>query len=368
MPSDLNQSPMYRLPVPSHRITSKVYRMLLFVLTVSITACGGSRGPDVSGITVNLQTQRFEQDFFAIDTSAFDQALAKLNDKYPVFFPDFVEKVLGLPPLEAGEPATKEMLRKFLGDYRPIKDSADKIFSNFDQYNHETSEGLKRVKYYFPAYELPEKLITFIGPMDAYFEASTGGYGDALTPNALIVGLQLHLGSKFSMYTSEMGQSLYPTYISRKFAPEYIPVNSIKNIIDDLYPENTTAKTLVEKMVEKGKRLYLLDKLMPETPDTLKIGYTDKQLEGCYENEGLIWNFILTNSLALNTDPSVIKGYIGEAPNTPELGEGSPGYIGLFIGKRIVEKFMEKNEEMQPDSLMRMNPGTIFEQSKYRPK
>ncbi len=368
MPADLNQIPMHQPLVHALTKCAKLLRMLPFLLIIFSAACGGKSGPDVSDINISLETSRFEQDFFSLDTNSFDQSLAALSKKYPVFFPDFVEKVLGLPPLEAGMPETQEMLKQFLSDYRPVKDSADKVFKNIDKYHRETLEGLKHVKHYFPQYNTPEKLITFIGPMDAYFEASTGGYGDALTTNALIVGLQLHLGSKFSMYTSEMGQALYPAYISRKFAPEYIPVNCIKNVIDDMYPENTTGKTLVEKMVEKGKRLYLLDKLMPNTADTLKIGYTDKQLKGCYENEGLIWNFILTNSLAFNTDPSVIKGYIGEAPNTPELGEGSPGYIGLFIGKRIVEKFMEKNDDMQPDSLMRMNSKTIFEQSKYRPK
>ena len=38
-------------------------------------------------------------------------------------------------------------------------------------------------------------------------------------------------------------------------------------------------------MVEAGKRLYLLDRFMPETADTLKTGYTKAQLKGCYENE-----------------------------------------------------------------------------------
>ena len=164
-----------------------------------------------------------------------------------------------------------------------------------------------------------------------------------------------------------MGQALFPAYISRKFSPEYIPVNALKNIVDDLYPENTTGKSLVEKMVEKGKRLYLLDKFLPHTADTLKIGYTEKQLKGSYDNEGLIWNFILTNSLAYNTDPSIIKGYIGEAPNTAELGEGSPGYIGLFIGRQIVRKYMEKYPETTLADLMKLEPKKLFELSKYRP-
>jgi hypothetical protein len=204
--------------------------------------------------------------------------------------------------------------------------------------------------------------------MDAYFEGSLGGYGDVITHDALAVGLQLHMGRNFSLYMSEMGQSLYPSYISRRFTPEYIPVNCTKNIIDDLYPDQSTGKHLVIQMVEKGKRLYLLDKLMPFTHDSLKIGYTESQLKGCYNNEGLIWNYFLTNGLLYNNDPAMIKNYIGESPNTPEFGEGAPGNIGLFTGWQIVKKYMDKNETLSPDELMKTDSKKIFEESKYRPQ
>jgi hypothetical protein len=345
-----------------------IFHLLLATMFVfSVASCTDTDEPDVSDIKVNLEMQRFEQDFFALDTNDLSAGLGKLQEKYPVFLGDFVQKILGLPPLSAGLPETRNLIAKFLSDYRPIKDSTDKVFKNIDQSKEIITEGLKYVKHYFPAYKTPGKLITFIGPMDAYFEASTAGYGDAVTTDALIIGLQLHLGSDFSLYRSQMGQALFPAYISRKFSPEYIPVNALKNIVDDLYPENTTGKSLVEKMVEKGKRLYLLDKFLPHTADTLKIGYTEKQLKGSYDNEGLIWNFILTNSLAYNTDPSIIKGYIGEAPNTAELGEGSPGYIGLFIGRQIVRKYMGKYPETTLMDLMKLEPKKLFELSKYRP-
>ncbi|MBA4167161.1 MAG: hypothetical protein H0X41_06415, partial [Chitinophagaceae bacterium] len=228
--------------------------------------------------------------------------------------------------------------------------------------------GLKHVKYYFPGYKLPSKLISFVGPMDAFFEASTGSYGDAIVTGGLATGLQLHLGSDFSMYHSEMGLELYPTYLSRKFAPEYISVNALKNIVDDLFPDESSGKTLIEQMVEKGKRMYLLDKFMPDAADTLKIGYTDKQLKGCYDNEGLIWNYFIRGGLVYNNDPSLIKNYIGDSPNTPEFGEGAPGYIGLFTGWQIVKKYMDKHGSVSLTELMKMDPKKLFEESGYRPK
>jgi hypothetical protein len=343
----------------------KLFAVLIF--STLLYGCTNNDKPNVSGIKINLTLERFERDFFAIDTNQLTVSIKQLQTKYPSFAKDFIQNILGLPPAP-DDTAVQAAIKKFISDYRPVKDSVEKKFPQMKEIEEDVEEGLRYVKHYFPQYKMPEKLITFIGPMDAYFQASLGGYGDVLTTDALAVGLQMHLGRDFSLYKSEMGQALFPAYISRRFSPEYIPVNCIKNIIDDMFPDKSSGKALVEQMVEKGKRLYLLDKLMPDTHDTLKTGYTSKQLEGSYENEGLIWNFFLKNGLVYNNDPSIIKGYIGDAPNTPELGEGSPGYVGLFVGWQIVKKYMDSKKEVPLTTLMNTDPRKIFEDSKYRPR
>lgn len=342
--------------------------ILILLATIVLLSCNDSKTPDVSGIKVDVAVQRFDQDFFAIDTNQILPALQQLNAKYPHFLGDYLQNILGLPPITDTSVSTMNAIRQFLSDYRPVRDSVQRIFKNMDAVENDIVRILKYVKHYFPKYQLPRNLLTFIGPMDAYFEGSLGGYGDVITNNALAIGLQLHLGKDFSLYKSEMGQALYPVYISRRFSPEYIPVNCAKNIIDDMFPDQSAGKHLVLQMVEKGKRLYLLDRLMPDADDTLKIGYTQGQLKGCYNNEGLIWNYFLTNGLVYNNDPGMIKNYIGESPNTPEFGEGAPGNIGLFTGWQIIKKYMDKNESISLETLMQTDAKKLFEESKYRPK
>jgi len=340
------------------------------VISVLLFSCSGKDdAPDVSGIGVKLAVERFEQDFFAVDTNNLAASLKEVYQKYPGFFPNFNTEILGLPPLNDTSFAAYNAIKQFLRDYRPIKDSVDKQFKNIGSIEEDVRKGLQYVKYYFPQYKAPQKLITYIGPMDAIFTSRTGGIqSDVISPDALTTGLQLHLGSGFSVYHSAMGQQLYPTYLSRRFTPEYIAVNCMKNIIDDIYVEDISSKPLVEQMIEKGKRIYVLDKLMPHTPDTLKIGYTKRQLDGCYESEGKIWNFFLTNGFLLTKDPGLQQGYLSDAPSTPEFGEGSPGYIGLFVGWQIVKKFMEKNEQLSVQDLLLTDSKKIFEESKYKPK
>lgn len=324
-----------------------------------ISSCTGRKIPDVSGIKVNLQLQRFENDFFSVDTNHIDQSLQQLHNKYPSFLQDFIFNILALPPQPDSSAVVEREVRAFIRSYIPLKTSADKLFTDMSRLQKEVSKGLQFVKYYFPTYKLPTKFITFIGPINSY--------GNILTTDALAVGLQLYMGKNFSLYQSEAGQEMYPAYISRRFEKEYIPVNCIKTIIDDIFPDNNAGRPLVEQMIQAGKRLYVLDQLMPDAADTLKTGYTKKQLQGCYANEGTIWSFFVQNDLLFSTDPSITKDYMNDAPLTQAFGKDSPGFIGQFSGWQIVKKWMAKNEKVSLEQLLQTNPKIIFEQAKYKP-
>lgn len=333
-----------------------LYGALIMIL---ISSCTGKKNPDVSSVKVDLQLQRFDQDFFAVDTNHLDQSLQKLHEKYPGFLRDFIFNILALPPQPDSSKVVEQQIVSFLNSYRSLKDSSDKVFTNPADITKQVKRGLQFVKYYFPAYKLPNKLITFIGPINSY--------GNILTTDALAVGLQLYMGKNYSLYQSQAGQELYPAYISKRFEKEYIPVNCIKTIVDDMYPDNSAGKPLIEQMVQAGKRLYLLDQFMPETPDTLKTGYTKDQLDGCYKNEEVIWSYFIQNELLYVSDPSIVKDYMNDAPKTEAFGTESPGFIGQFVGWQIVKKWMSKNEKVTLKQLMETNPKTIFQEAKYKP-
>lgn len=334
-------------------------------LLLLFAACKSAKDrPDVSGIKVNLVVQRFEQDLFGLDTNNMGPSLQALAARYPGFLNDFLTNILGIPP---GDPQRADILRKFINDFRPVKETVDRQFRDFPAQSREVEQMLKYVKHYFPSYPLPAKLITFIGPMDAFYEASLGWSGDIITTDGLGVGLQMHLGASSPLYAEAGGQG-YPQYISRRFEPQYIVVNCARNIVDDMYPPPSGNRPLIEQMVDKGRRLYVLDRLLPDVGDTLKIGYTGAQLAGSYKNEALIWNLFTGNNLLYETDYQKVKSFLGEGPKTPELGDDSPGYISLFAGWQIVKKYMEDNPSVSLEQLMKTDPLRIFEASKYKPK
>lgn len=344
----------------SSRYFSTMNKWLAFslVFVLFFFACGNKHIPDVSHITADVTVKRFEKDFFAIDTNHIEASLNKLQQQYGAFLNDYLYNILSLP---ASPDSVAMNVKLFLRSYQPIFDSAEQTFSSFNQPESEIHKGLQLAKYYFPSYSVPKQIITYVGPFE--------GYSNVLTSSGIAVGLQLYLGSNFSAYQTDYVREVYPSYQSRRFQKNYIAANSMTNVINDIYPPQTGAKTLIEQIVEEGKRMYVLDALLPETADTVKTGYTAAQLKGCYDNEALIWNYFIENNLLYINDPSQIKDYTNDSPKTEVLGPNSPGNIGLFIGWQIVKKWMkEKGENLTLTQMLQTDAKQMFQEARYKPR
>lgn len=329
------------------------------ILAFALFSCNSAdKTPDVSNIKVELTTNRFEKDLFTVDSSNYTTNLDQVISKYPSFGENFISTILNADPAWPAD-SVADYVHGFTTAYRHVYDTAQIVFKDFTPYEQEIKQGSRFVKYYFPGYKERKKIITYIGPID--------GYGDILTDDAILIGLHHHLGKNFSLYKSSFVQETYPEYISNRFEPDYIAINCMKNIVNDLYPEKPQDKPLVQQMVEKGKRLYILSKLLPKTEEYKLIGYTKEQLKAVYEHEAAVWDLFVQNGFLQTLDNNIIKNYIGEGPKTQELGEASPGNIGSFAGWQIVKKYMSKNPGTSLVQLMATDDETIFQQAKYKP-
>jgi hypothetical protein len=332
----------------------------LILLATGLFSCGNqSHVPDVSAIAVTVKVERFEQAFFSMDSNHVAAGLVALNRQYPYFLNDFVANVLGAGNLSDTNPTAVAASRQFLCTYLQVEDSIARRLRSVGWLEKELQRGFQLVKYYFPNYPLPAKVVTFIGPFDAP--------GVVMTRYTLGIGLQQFAGQRFSFYKSLQGQELYPDYISRRFEFPYITPNCMMAIAQDLFPDNSADKPLLTQMVEKGKYWWLVDKFLPETPDSLKTGFSQKQLDWCQANEGEIWNFFLQRDM-YTLDPDLIKDYIGEGPNTQGMPASSPGNIGQWVGWRIVQKYASDHPTISPEELMKTDAKKIVEEAKYKPK
>jgi hypothetical protein len=332
---------------------------VLLSLIFLFSCSNDPQAPDVSSIKVEVPIERFDRSFFSLDTNNLSSGLRELMRMHPDFYVDFMQQILGVSGSDTNQ-VTLDICKRFIRGYFPIYQELNKKYDDAGLIQKDLQDGFRYVRYYFPEYKTG-KAILFVGPLDAP--------GVALTQSGIAIGLHQFGGKDFPAYQSMEAQQLFPEYISRRFDSQYIPANCMKAVVDEIYPDKTAGKGLIEQMIEKGKQWWLLDKFLPTTPDSIKTGYSKQQLKWCETNEGLIWNEIITSQRDLYTkDPTALQNYIGEAPFTQSMSPASPGNIGQWVGLQIVKKFAEKNSSMNVTDVLKADPRKILEEAKYKPK
>jgi hypothetical protein len=333
-------------------------RLSVFAIFVLFISCnGGKNNPDVSHLKVDLRLERFEQAVFKIDTNNIAAGLADVRNAYPRFYPFFLRDILQVNPMDT---SSFIIVRTFLSSYRSINDSIQKKYKDLNWLKDELTTSFRYVKHYYPDYKIPG-VLTYIASFDAP--------GIVLTPDYLGIGLHQFAGKSFSVYQTDVIQQLYPLYISKRFDKEYITAAAMKAVVDDVHPDRSIGRPLIEQMIEKGKQWFLLDKFLPDVSDTIKTGYTKKQLDWIEENEGNVWAYMIKNENDLySIEPTTIQAYVGESPFTQGMPEVSPGNVGQWIGWRIVQEYANKHEDLSVQQILKADPKTIFQEAKYRPK
>jgi len=339
--------------------------LLIFVL---MSCNNANNNPDVSDIKVEVKVERFDKDFFSMDTNRLTQSLHELSRKYPAFLPLYSEFLSPINPMVKQQGRTyEEAVRIFFRAIKPLASDVEKKYNNLENVRGDLEKSFRYVKHYYPSFTIPKVLTS----VESYSpDDPQEVYGVILYNDTLIISLQMFMGKDFQQYD----QTVYPDYLRRRFNEEFIVPNSIRAITNSIYRDSSESASLIEQMIEKGKQWFLMDRFLPDTPDSLITGYTKSQTEFIKKNEGDIWVEFLKNTPDPYTvEQERLKNYLGEGPFTQDMphdleGNGTPGNIGQWIGWRIVQKFAEKNAEMTVQQILATPARKIFQEAKYKPK
>lgn len=335
---------------------SQSYLFFLFIIT--FLSCKQSTKPDVSAIHLDVKIERFDQDLLAGKEKALKQTDILLQKKYGVFYDDYVHRMVG-----NFNYTNEKILSTLYKDqaYYDLNKEKDSIFSSLEKTEKELSQTFKYIKYYYPKAEIP-RFISFISG----FAVQT-----PIGNNYMGIGLDMFLGKDSKFYPAIL-QSV-PLYLSRRFTPQYIVPRITETYArEELFPEHDEDRTLLSKMIHNGKILYFMDQVLADNvADSIKIGYTTKQLNWCKTFESDIWAYYLQNNLLFETDYQKIQVFLSEGPFTPGLGERneSAPKLGVWIGWQIVRKYMQENKNLTLQQLMNERDNQkILQASRYKPK
>jgi hypothetical protein len=240
-------------------------------------------------------------------------------------------------------------------DERYLFDESQKVFEDFDDQKERLRSLFRHMKYYFPSFQEP-RVITMITQVDYNNKVL---YADSL----LFIGLDLYLGQDHQVYAD------FPAYVKQNYHPGHLIVDVADAMVAPLLG-SSAGNSFLSRIIQQGKRLKMIELLLPEVPKREIMGYTDEQWNWTEISETDIWKYFVQNELLYSTDAELSRRFIEEAPFSKfylEVDRESPGRIGSWFGWRIVDSYMQKNEAGISD-LMRTDNEEIFKRSGYKPR
>lgn len=329
-----------------------------------LTACGTDEAPppDVDHLRKELTLLRFEQDLFAIDTNDVTNEIAALEAKYTDFTDVYFRYAIPLKRGDFGPAEQVDVLKAFLR-YPLIQETytaTQAKFSELQSSKEKVEKAMAYYAYYFPEAETPDTLVTFM----SQFEYAGFLYGN----NQLAVGLDMYLGPDFDYKAISPSEPIFSDYLTRTYTPDYLPIKLSQLLIEEQIDEPNQGR-LIDYMIYNGKKLYLLDLLLPKTPDHLKLEITTDQINWLTDNETAVYIYLQSQELLFETDTRKYRKYIDPSPNSPGMPDGAPGRSANYVGWKIVEQWMKNNPTAEIKDLLDIQDGQrILAESRYKPR
>ena len=311
--------------------------------------------PDVSDITVQVHLDRFDQALFALDTANIEAGLKDLAAKYPDFLPFFLTEIAHdeTNPNELPQEAITGFVTA--PQVRRLNDSCQAVYRDLAWLQRDLEQMMRYYRYYFPQRPIPR----FVGAVTEFI-------GDAYAVNdtLVMIGLDMFLGENFSGYDPQY----FPQYLRRQFQKDYM-TTKIAMAISSNIAGPPPGEKILDYMIHNGKILWLMDRLLPAVPDSIKMGYTSEQMEGCYANEQEVWARLLDMNALYQPLNNKNQKIVMPSPSADNVFQEAPGEIGNWVGWQIVEAYMRRNPDLSPEEMLNFKDSQQFlEKAKYKPK
>ena len=342
---------------------------ILVVLILFFAACAPDKEtniPDVSDIHVDLDITRFEQLLLA-DTTIDAARIQKLMADNPSFSEVYFKHVMpGAEDILASEDPEQQArdIKAWVQHPRTrwLYDTVQQIFPDLTMLKKDLTTAFRYGKYYFPQKETP-RIYTTISDF-GYFPFL---YAEDSLKDGIGISLEMFLGEKFPYLNYTGMNSAFSDYLTRSYNKDYIVRRTLEVWIDDLAGP-PPGNRLIDMMIHNGKKLFILQTLMPTADDTVIIDYPAVKLKWVSDNEKNVWYHFTTQDMLYETSLNKIQKYIGPSPGSPGMPAEAPGNTASWLGWQIVKAYMKAHPQTTLPQLLEIKDAqSILDQSGYRP-
>jgi hypothetical protein len=339
------------------RKTHLLFVFLILILSLLDSCKSDHYKVDISGIKADVRIMRLEKDLFTLDPDDIPAAIPALRQKYDGFLQLF-SYVINTGDVNSS--SFSDFMIRFCTDKQnnDVYNLTMKVFPDLKESEAKLSNAFRYYRYYFPERNIP-KVFTCVSGFnnsiitgDSVLGASLDRYLGADCEYYPMLGIYKYLSDRMTP------ANLVPDYIYGWGASEW-----------DFSIIGYQADNVLAEIIHNGKLKYYQRCMLPDEPDEIIFGFTPGQMKFCRNNEDQMWQYLLEHDLLFSTDQFVIRKLTGEAPFTSYFTNESPGRAATWLGFRIVESYMMKNQGVKLEELMKETDiQKILEKAKYSPK
>lgn len=333
------------------------------------TACTADKEtniPDVSDIHVDLEITRFEQLLLA-DTNIDQSGLQKLMTAYPAFSEVYFEHVM--PGAEdaflSDDPEVRaQYIREWIRHPRTqwLYDTVQQIFPDITPLKAQLTEAFRYAKYYFPQKPTP-RIYTTISDF-GYFPFV---YAEDSLRDGLGISLEMFLGDTFPYLDYTGLNNAFSDYLTRSYNKDHLVRRTLEVWIDDMAGP-PPGNRLIDYMIHNGKKLFILNSLMPHAADSVIMDYPSVKLQWMIDHERNVYYHFTAQDMIYETSLNKIQKYIGPSPSSPGMPPEAPGNSASWLGWQIVKSYMKKHPSTTLPQLLDMKDAqALLDASGYRP-
>jgi hypothetical protein len=329
----------HRLPTTDYPLRQLFIFISIVAMVWSFSACNHS--VDLPPII------RLENELFAAKSPAQITALFK---KYPYLKSSLTDNAAGISDSLLANQLYANVSNSSLGEFNQ---ELKKQFGDMADLQAQFQTAFDAIQRDFPDFKPPRIATTVTGFL---------GYDLFVSDSVIVIGLDFFGGPKAKYRPN----GLYNYQLRRYEKPFIVP--SILFLLSKKYNKaNPKDQSLLADMVWYGKGFEFVKHSLPDTPDSLIIGYSQKQLDDVYASQSDVWAYFLDRKLIFQTRDAEKQRFLGERPATVEISQYCPGGIARWVGWRIVSKYLAQNPNTTLPELMNDTKAQqIFEQSKYK--
>lgn len=342
-------------------------KYLLYFLSLSflLVSCRNDRKiPDVRHVNASAQIYHFSQDLFTVDTTEMLPELKRLQKSYPAFFPLYFFNAVHILNDTVIDNVAATQVKDFIyyDSIAALNKVVQSKYQDFGPWEKNLEDLNKRIKYYFPDIKVPS-YYTFIS------EYSYGSFifNDTMNRDGIGIGLDMYLGPDFDYRSRNPYDNSFSQYLTRNYTPDFIIKRAAESWVKDKLPLPLDNR-LIDHLIYEGKKLYIIESLVPYIQDTVLLEHPPEQARWVKENEQNIWAHLLAEELLYTRDNGKIIRLVNPAPSSSGMPPESPGQAALYSGYRIVDMFMRRNPDVTIKELIEMNDyQKILSGARYKP-